>query len=150
LRVFERADEARAAHSQGVQRLLRRALHDPIKQARRQLPIERRLALKYAGIASVDALREDLVEAALGELLARADLDVRRRDAFRELQAGLARNLFPTAVEWLKIVEDVLAAYAELTPWLEPPLMGYAKANYEDLREQLDALVHPGFVREVE
>jgi len=28
--------------------------------------------------------------------------------------------------------------------------MGYARANYDDLREQLDALVHPGFVREVE
>src|SRR6185295_18973656 len=39
------------------------------------------------------------------------------------------------------------AAYAELTPWLEPPLMGYARANYDDLREQLDALVYPGFVR---
>jgi ATP-dependent helicase HrpA len=150
LRVFERADEARAAHAHGVERLLRRVLHDPIKQARRQLPIDRRLALKYAGIASVDALREDLVEAALRELLARVDLDVRRREAFRELESALARNLFPTAVEWLKIVEDVLAAYADLTPWLEPPLMGYAKANYEDLREQLDALVHPGFVREVE
>jgi ATP-dependent helicase HrpA len=150
LRVFERADEARAAHAHGVERLLHRVLHDPVKQARRQLPIDRRLALKYAGIASVDALREDLVEAALLELFARADLDVRRRDAFRELEAGLARNLFPVAVEWLKIVEDVLAAYADLTPWLEAPLMGYAKANYEDLREQLDALVHPGFVREVE
>ena len=53
-------------------------------------------------------------------------------------------------MEWLKIVEDVLQAYADLGPWLEPPLMGYARANYEDLREQLDTLVHPGFVREVD
>jgi ATP-dependent helicase HrpA len=53
-------------------------------------------------------------------------------------------------MERLAIVEDVLAAYAELGPWLEPPLMGYARANYDDLREQLEALVHPGFVREVE
>ena len=150
LRVFERADEAHAAHVRGVERLLRRALHDPIKQARRQLPIERRLALKYAGIASVESLRDDVVEAALGEVLAASDLDVRRRDAFRDLHAALARNLFPAAVEWLKTIEDVLAAYADLSPWLESPLMGYARANYEDLQEQLDSLVHPGFVREVE
>ncbi len=91
-----------------------------------------------------------MVEAALGELLAASDLDVRRRDAFRELHAALARNLFPAAVEWLKTIEDVLAAYADLAPWLESPLMGYARANYEDLQEQLDSLVHPGFVREVE
>jgi ATP-dependent helicase HrpA len=43
-----------------------------------------------------------------------------------------------------------LSAYAELTQWLEPPLMGYARANYDDLREQLGELVHPGFVREVD
>jgi ATP-dependent helicase HrpA len=150
LRVFERADEARAAHVRGVERLLRRALHDPIKQARRQLPIEGRLALKYAGIASVESLRDDVIEAALGELLAASDLDVRRREAFREVQAVLARSLFPAAIDWLETIEDVLTVYAELAPWLEPPLMGYARANYEDLQEQLDSLVHPGFVREVE
>jgi ATP-dependent helicase HrpA len=120
-----------------------------LKQARRQLPIDRRLALKYAAIASVDSLREDLVEAALTELLAGSDLQVRRRETFRDLQSHLAQRLFPTAVQWLALVEEVLAAYAELTPWLDPPLMGYARANYDDLREQLDALVFPGFVRKV-
>ncbi|HSE13353.1 MAG TPA: DUF3418 domain-containing protein, partial [Rudaea sp.] len=177
LRVFERAEEARVTHAGGVERLLRRALRDRIKQARRQLPISSRMtllraaqrslplprgsekghgvgagspALKYAAIASVDALREDLVEAALAELLATSDLQVRHREAFRELESTIGQRLFPVAVEWLGLVEEVLAAYAELTPWLEPPLMGYARANYDDLREQLDALVFPGFVRKVD
>ena len=150
LRVFEHADEARAAHALGVARLLRHALREPIKQARRQLPIERKLALKYAAIASVDSLREDIVDAALAEAFAATDLDLRTRDAFRHAETTLARALFARSVEWLALVEDVLAAYAELTPWLEPPLMGYARANYDDLHEQLDALVFPGFVRAVE
>jgi ATP-dependent helicase HrpA len=150
LRVFERADEARAAHAGGVERLLRRTLREAIKQARRQLPIERQLALKYAGIASVDALREDIVEAALADLLAARDLDVRTREAFRGAMSELVRQLFPAAMERLKIVEEILAAYAELSPWLEPPLLGYARANYDDLREQLDALVYPGFVRDTD
>ncbi|SRR5579884_2824900 len=150
LRVFERADEARAEHRRGVARLLRRQLREAIKQARRQLPIARALALKYAAVASVDALREDIVEAALAELFAGCDLDLRRREDFRRVAADLARRLFPAAMEWLQRVEETLAAYAELTPWLEPPLLGYARANYEDLREQLAALVHPGFVRHVE
>ncbi|MFT3791329.1 MAG: ATP-dependent RNA helicase HrpA [Rudaea sp.] len=149
LRVFERADEAHEAHLLGVRRLLRRALQEKIKQARRQLPIERRLALKYAGIASVDELREDIVEAALNELLDAQDLGLRQRTAFRHVEAEIGGKLFATAVEWLKLVEDVLGAYAEFTPWLEPPLIGYAKANYDDLREQLGALVHPGFVQKV-
>jgi len=150
LRVFERADEARDAHLRGVRRMLRRSLHEKIKQARRQLPIERRLALKYAGIASVDELREDIVEAALTELLDVSDLDLRQRSAFHHAEAEIGGKLFATAVERLKLVEDVLGAYAEFTPWLEPPLIGYAKANYDDLREQLAELVHPGFVQKVD
>jgi ATP-dependent helicase HrpA len=149
LRVFERADEAHEAHIFGVRRLLRRALQEKIKQARRQLPIERRLALKYAGVASVDELREDIVEAALNELLDAQDLDLRQRAAFRHVEAAIGGKLFATAVEWLKLVEEILLAYAEFTPWLEPPLIGYAKANYDDLREQLAELVHPGFVQKV-
>ena len=149
LRVFERADEARTVHAGGVERLLCRVLREPIKQARRQLPIERRLALKYAALASVDSLREDIVEAALVDLFAARDLQLRRREDFRRAESELTRALFPAAVERLRIVEDVLAAYADLTSWLTPPLLGYARANYDDLREQLDALVYPGFVREV-
>jgi ATP-dependent helicase HrpA len=149
LRVFERADEARATHAGGVERLLRRALHEPIKQARRQLPIDRGLALKYAAVASVDALRADIVDAALSDLFASSDLQLRQRELFRERAAELARRLFPAAIERLKIVEEVLAAYADLSPWLEPPLLGFARANYDDLREQLAALIYPGFVRDV-
>ena len=129
---------------------MRRALREPIKLARRQLPIQRSLALKYAAIASVDSLREDIVDAALMQLFAAHDLNLRRAADFRHAQSEFARALFPACMEWLTLVEEALAAYAELTPWLQPPLMGYARANYDDLREQLDALVHPGFVREVE
>lgn len=150
LQVFERAEEAHAAHELGVARLLRRALRESIKQARRQLPIERKLALKYAAIASVDSLRDDIVDAAMHELLDASDLNIRRRDDFRQVRVRLNSALFPAAIQWLKAVEDALTAYAELTPWLDPPLMGYASANYDDLREQLSALVYPGFVRDVD
>ena len=150
LRVFERREEARTEHRAGVVRLLRRALAEKLKQARRQLPINHALALKYAGIASVDSLREDLVEAAFGELIAARSLDLRRRDDFRHTEVELSRALFPAATEWLRLIEEVLAAYAELGPWMTPPLMGYGKANYDDLREQLESLVHPGFSREVD
>ena len=149
LRVFEQRDEALAEHARGVERLLRRALHEKLKQARRQLPINQALALKYAGVASVDSLRDDLVEAALRDLLSRQPLQARTRESFRHLESEIGRQLFACAAEWLRLTEEVLAAYAELGPWMKPPLMGYGRANYDDLREQLDALIHPGFVREL-
>ncbi|MEO7325973.1 MAG: ATP-dependent RNA helicase HrpA [Dokdonella sp.] len=150
LRVFERHDEAAAEHRRGVERLLRRALADRLKQARRQLPLNNALALKWTPLGSADALRADLIEAALRECLDAHDLDIRNRAAFEHLKEAIARELFPAAVVRLELAETIIAGYAELRPLLEPPLLGFARANYDDLREQLNELLAPGFLRDVE
>jgi ATP-dependent helicase HrpA len=149
LRVFERPDEARDAHSQGVVRLLRNALASDAKQARRRLPINNSLALKYAPLGGVDGLREDLLEGGFADLLAQHELDVRTAAAFEALRAKCSRELFGAGVERLKLAEPIIEAQAELKPWLQPPLLGFARASYDDLREQCDALLTPGFLREL-
>jgi ATP-dependent helicase HrpA len=58
--------------------------------------------------------------------------------------------LFAAAMARFEIVEEIIVAYAELKPLLEPPLMGFARANYDDLEEQLAELLAPGFVRATE
>jgi len=150
LRVFERRDEALASHRRGVERLLRQALADKIKHARRQLPLANALMLKWAPLGSAESLRADLIEAALREQFAAHDLDIRQRGDFERVKEDIARSLFASAMARLKIVEEIIAAYAELKPLLEPPLIGFARANYEDLDEQLAELLFPGFVRETE
>jgi ATP-dependent helicase HrpA len=149
LRVFERSEEARAAHLKGVERLLRNALASEMKQARRRLPIANALSLKYAPLGSVESLREDLVEGGFADLLATHDLDARTAGQFEALRAALARELFGAAIARLELVEPIIEAQADLKPWLQPPLIGFARASYDDLREQLDALLAPGFAREL-
>jgi ATP-dependent helicase HrpA len=149
LRVFERSDEARAAHVQGVMRLLRNALASDAKQARRRLPIGNALALKYAPLGGVDGLREDLLEGGFGDLLEQHELDVRTAGTFEKLRAQFSRELFGAGVERLKLAEPIVEAQAELKPWLQPPLLGFARASYDDLREQFDVLLTPGFLREL-
>ena len=149
LRVFEHAGDADAMHPRGVRRLLDLGLAVEFKRARRQLPIHRSIALQYAPLDSVDNLRADLVEGGFADLLARSDLDVRDRPAFDALRERLARELFPAAVERLESAEPIISAQAELRPWLEPPLIGFARASYDDLREQLRELLAPGFLRDL-
>ena len=149
LRVFERSDEARAAHRQGVVRLLRNALASEAKQARRRLPIGNALALQYAPLGGVDGLRQDLLEGGFSDLLEQHELDVRTAAAFEKLRAQFSRELFGAGVERLKLAEPVIEAQAELKPWLQPPLLGFARASYDDLREQFDALLAPGFLRDL-
>ncbi|MBB6241613.1 ATP-dependent helicase HrpA [Rhodanobacter sp. MP1X3] len=149
LRVFERSDEASQAHRQGVVRLLRNALASDAKQARRRLPVGNALALKYAPLGSVDRLREDLLEGGFDDLLQRHDLDVRTAGAFESLRAQCSRELFAAGVERLKLAEPIIEAQAELKPWLQPPLLGFARASYDDMHEQLDSLLSAGFLQEL-
>lgn len=149
LRVFERSDEARTEHEKGVVRLLRNALASETKQARRRLPIGNALSLKYIPLGGVEGLREDLLEGGFNDLLERHELDVRTHAAFEKLRTKFSHELFGAAVERLKLAEPIIEAQAELKPWLEPPLLGFARASYDDMREQVDALLSPGILGEL-
>lgn len=148
LRVFERDQDAQCAHLGGVERLLRLSLAAEFKRARRQLPIGSKLALHYAPLGRVEELRDDLVEGGFADLLADHDLDVRERAGFESLRGSLSRGLFAAAMQRLQLAEPIIVALAQLKPWLTPPLPGFARASYDDLHEQQDALLSPGFLRE--
>ncbi|KAF1709233.1 ATP-dependent RNA helicase HrpA [Pseudoxanthomonas kalamensis DSM 18571] len=158
LQVFADRDDAVRAHPRGVRRLLEMALADTLRQARRQLPVSPKIGLLYAAIerfaetggqaaTDKDRLRADIVDAALNAVLADGLQDIRTREAFVQRREQAGRALFAEAMERLTLAETILAAVAELRPALEAPLVGWARGNLDDLREQLDGLVHPGFLR---
>jgi len=146
LRVFADGDEARRQHVHGVRRLLEIALADKLKQARKQLPVSPKLGLLYAAIETAERLRADIVDAALNALLEH-DLDLRDKAAFDARLASVDAQLFAEAMRRLQLAETILAAYAEIKPKLESPLLGWARGNLDDLQARLHELVHRGFLR---
>jgi ATP-dependent helicase HrpA len=120
-----------------------------LKQARRRLPISRTLALRYAPLGNVEALREDIVDGGFGDILDRCELDVRSAAAFDALRGQCQRDLFAAGIVRLEVVEPILDAQADLKPWLQPLRPGSARASYADLNEQFDALLAPGFARDL-
>jgi ATP-dependent helicase HrpA len=167
LRVLADREAAATAHAAGVVRLAEIALADAVKQARKQLPLNPKTAMVYTAVASAEQLRADLVAKALAALLGGDGDDagtagptaatvasstglaaIRDREAFQRAIAAVKQKLFGEAMARLKVAEAVLTQYAEIRPKLEAPVLGWAKANLDDLRAQLAGLVHPGFVRE--
>ncbi|CTP86590.1 ATP-dependent RNA helicase [Xanthomonas translucens pv. poae] len=148
LRIFADRAQAEAAHPRGVRRLLEIALADKVKQARKQLPVSPKTGLLYAAIESQERLRGDLVDAALNALLEDGLDAIRDPGSFAQRRDAAGKQLFGEAMERLKLAEAIMGAAAELKPQLESPLMGWASGNLDDLRAQLAALVHPGFLRE--
>ena len=149
------------------------ALAEACKQARKQLPIQPKLSLLYAAIAareaeslflrhgheasrhgwtsdtdprSRDRLRADLVEGAFNALAADGLLAVRDAAAFACRREAIGRELFGEAMRRLGQAENILALVAEVRAKLESRLMGWARANLDDMRAQLDALAGPDFL----
>jgi ATP-dependent helicase HrpA len=155
------ADPALAArlHPQGVRRLLAIALQDRVKQARKQLPVQPKTALLYAAIESSgelkrgtrggDRLREDLVDGALAALLSDDLGAIRDPAAFAARRDAAGRALFAEAMARLQQAEAILALVAEVRARLESKLVGWARANLDDMQAHLAALAYPGFLREV-
>ncbi|MBS0575794.1 MAG: ATP-dependent RNA helicase HrpA [Proteobacteria bacterium] len=157
LRMFADAAQARREHVGGVRRLLRIALAERIKSARKQLPIGAQIGLLYAAIekfsgpasgksAAQEHLRTDIVEAALNALLADGMAAIRDRAAFTTRAEAIGRGLFAEAMTRLQLASAILEAVAALKPKLDAPLLGWARGNLDDLRAQLDALLPPGFL----
>jgi ATP-dependent helicase HrpA len=159
LRVFADSAQARDEHVRGVRRLLRMALAERIKSARKQLPIAPQTGLLYAAIEqfanlpgtkspAAERLRTDLVEAALNALLAGGLEAIRDRTTFDARAHAAGIQLFGEAMQRMKLAESILAAVAELKPKLDAPLLGWAKGNLDDLRAQLALLLPPGFLHD--
>ena len=150
--------EAERHHPQGVRRLLRIALAERMKQARKQLPVQPKIALLYAAIESQsprrdglkdgDRLREDLVEGAFAALVADGLDAIRDPDAFARRADAAGKALFGEAMDRLKQAEVILARIAEVRAALDSKLMGWARANLDDLQAQLAGLASPGFLRD--
>ena len=159
LAVHAQREVAERLHPQGVRRLLAIALADKMKQARRQLPVQPKISLLYAAIESADPrrdgrkdadrLRADLVDGAFAALAEHGLLDVRDAEAFVQRREAIGKALFGEAMRRLQQAETILALVAEVRAKLESKLMGWASANLDDMRAQLEALAHPGFLRDV-
>ncbi len=159
LAVHAQRELAERLHPQGVRRLLAIAVADKMKQSRKQLSIQAKTSLLYAAIESAnprrdglkdsDRLRSDLVDGAFAALAEDGLLEIRDMDAFNHRVDSIAKTLFGEAMQRLRQAESILMAVAEVRAALESKLMGWARANLDDMRAHLDALVAPGFLRDV-
>lgn len=146
LRVFAQPEQARMLHRQGVRRLLELKLTNTMKRVRRQLPISSRLGLRYVALQPQQSLREDLVASALTHLCADDLADIRDAATFERRRLTISSQLFAVAMERLELVERIMEGEAQVTAQLEHALVGWARANRDDLQQQLTALIYPGFI----
>ncbi|MFC6012636.1 ATP-dependent RNA helicase HrpA [Nocardia lasii] len=145
VRVLSSPGEQAAAMRAGVRTLLLAAVPTSTRAVTAGLPARDRLALSQNPDGSLDALVEDCRVAAADELIAKAGGPVRSPEEFDKLVAAVRPQLSTAVVALIRAVVPVLAAAqqarAALADTLETDIA-------DDVSQQLDDLLFPGFVAE--
>ncbi|MER7165072.1 ATP-dependent RNA helicase HrpA [Micromonospora sp. NPDC000207] len=148
VRVFDSEAEQETAHWAGTRRLLRLTVPSPAKILQGRLSNEAKLALSRNPHGSVQALIEDAAGAAVDRLIGQAGGPAWDADGFAALRDSVRADLVDTVVEVMDRVRRVLASAYAVQQRLGATRNLAVVAALADIRQQLDALVHPGFVTE--
>jgi ATP-dependent helicase HrpA len=151
LRLFDHREEARAAHRLGVARLLWLGFPDLLKQGERDLaarlkPACLQYALMFQGVSCPGLARDVLAAAVLasGEVA-----DIRTQADFAAAAQTLRPRLVDVSARLANTATECIAAAHRLSQALAKARdkeTAAWKTAMSDMREQLDALVFPGFL----
>ncbi|MCT2589482.1 ATP-dependent RNA helicase HrpA [Streptomyces sp. N2-109] len=147
VKLFDTAEEQQDAMWRGTRRLILRGIaSDPAKFAQSKLSNQQKLALSRSPHGSVQALFEDCVSAAVDRLVAARGGPAWDQEAFRKLSDAVRADLVDATLRTVQQVQEVLAAWHSCEQRLRTIRSTVLQPSLEDVRQQLAALICPGFV----
>ncbi len=145
LDVFDDPREARRVHAVGLRRLFRLALREQVRYLEKSLPDLTRMGMLYMDLGTQQELRDQLIDAALDQACLMEPWPGDAAAFDQRCAEGRAR-LGLLVQELARLAGVILAERAALLKKL-PQARPWPQAQ-QDIRQQLDALVGPAFVRD--
>ncbi|MBF6544338.1 ATP-dependent RNA helicase HrpA [Nocardia brasiliensis] len=145
VRVLSSPAAQASAMRAGTRALVLNAIPTSVRTVTASLPPTDRLALSQNPYGSIDALVEDCRAAAADELIAAAGGPVRNPDDFAALVAKIRPDLTTAVARLVRLLVPILAQAHRVSAALADTT---ERDIADDVRDQLDNLVFPGFVSE--
>ncbi|WP_411358336.1 ATP-dependent RNA helicase HrpA [Pseudidiomarina salilacus] len=143
--LFDQPEQAAKAHHQALCKLLQLQLPSPVRYLQQHLSNKAKLAMYYNPWGKVDALIEDCIHAALDEFIRKQE--VRDEASFRALVEHARGELNERVTAIAQQVEPCLVRTQAIRKKLKGKNVPLDQIQaHADIKEQLDALVFPGFV----
>ncbi|MCP3127016.1 ATP-dependent RNA helicase HrpA [Shewanella sp. KJ2020] len=146
IKLFDDEFEAQDAHRQGLRRLLLLNIPSPVKHLQQALPNKAKLAMYFNPFGQVQILIDDIIAAAVQQLLDEKQLDVRDKHQFEQAKDWVRQELNPTAEQIALKVEQILTLYQGIKKRLKGKINLDIAFAMSDIQSQLDKLVFKGFV----
>jgi len=149
IRVFGTAAEQQREHRRGVRRLIALTVPSPLGYVQEHLTDAEKLQLATSPYRSTAALFDDALLTTIDSLVdaAAADRAPTSRAAFEALRAEVNGALVDGLFATVALAARVLGAAREADRAIAGAASLSLMAPLADARSQLDALVHPGFLR---
>ncbi|MBF6128676.1 ATP-dependent RNA helicase HrpA [Nocardia brasiliensis] len=145
VRVLSSPAAQASAMRAGTRALVLNAIPTSVRTVTASLPPTDRLALSQNPYGSIDALIEDCRAAAADELIAAAGGPVRNPDDFAALVAKIRPDLTTAVARLVRLLVPILVQAHRVSAALADTT---ERDIADDVRDQLDNLVFPGFVSE--
>ncbi|MEU6481760.1 ATP-dependent RNA helicase HrpA [Streptomyces sp. NPDC047017] len=147
VRLFDSEAEQAEAMWRGTRRLILRNIPvSPAKFASEKLTNQQKLGLSANPHGSIQALFDDCAMAAADRLIADFGGPAWDEESYRKLYDKVRAEIVDLTVRTVGQVQQVLAAWQACERRLKGVRSPALLANLADVRQQLDALVKPGFV----
>ncbi|UNO41184.1 ATP-dependent RNA helicase HrpA [Streptomyces sp. MST-110588] len=147
VRLFDTEAEQLAAMWKGTRRLiLLNVPANPAKFAQDKLSNQQKLALSRNPHGSIQALFEDCVTAAADRLIAAHGGPSWDEESFRKLFDAVRADLVDATMRTIQQTQEVLAAWQACERRLKATTFPSLLPSLADVKEQLAALIKPGFV----
>jgi len=149
IRVFGTEAEQQREHRGGVRRLIALTVPSPLGYVQEHLTAAEKLQLAASPYRSTAALFDDALLATIDSLVdaAAAPHEPFTRAAFEALRAEVNAELVEGLFATVALAARVLGAAREADRAISAAASLSLMAPLADARSQLDALVHPGFLR---
>ncbi|MEU0599153.1 ATP-dependent RNA helicase HrpA [Streptomyces sp. NPDC006393] len=149
VRLFDTEAEQAEAMWQGTRRLILRNIPvNPAKFASEKLTNQQKLGLSANPHGSIQALFDDCATAAADRLIGEFGGPAWDEESYRKLYDRVRAEIVDLTVRTVGQVQQVLAAWQACERRLKAVRSPALLPNLADVRQQLDALVKPGFVTE--
>ncbi|QYK06857.1 ATP-dependent RNA helicase HrpA [Shewanella zhangzhouensis] len=146
VKLFDDEHQAKKAHARGVRRLLLINIPSPVKHLQQALPNKAKLAMYFNPFGQVQLLIDDIIDAAVAQILDEQQLEVRTRAGFDSARDAVRADLNSVAEQISLKVEQILTLHNQIKKRLKGKISLDIAFAMSDIQTQLDRLVYKGFV----
>jgi len=149
IRLYDTPKRADAEHLQGLQALFSLTSADKLAYLRKHIPHLKDMCLHYTAVGNCDGLKSDFIHAILADSWTPDQLAIRNRQQFQQHSEQLREQLITHAGSIAECLAQTLQQFHQLKSKLGGSIALNQMQALADIKQQLDWLIYPGFIRQV-